>query len=66
MKGWYGQDVVDFLTSQPAVMKATWDSQDYENPDVPQNDVPDHAPEGAQKKRRKKKKRKAKGVAADL
>ena len=65
MKGWYGQDVVDFLISQPAVMKATWDSQDYENPDVPQNDLPDHAP-GPPKAKRRKKKKKKKVSSADL
>jgi len=39
--GWYGEDVIEFLTAQPAVMKATWDSIDYENPDVEQE--PDEA-----------------------
>ena len=60
MKGWYGQDVVDFLIERPEVMKATWDSVDYENPNVPQNDVPDFddKPKAAPKKRRRKKRRK--------
>ena len=61
MTGWYGQDIVDFLITQTCVMKVTWDSVDYLNPDVEQADVPDYAdlnPKKPPAKKKKKKKRK--------
>ena len=61
--GWYGQDIIDFLIAHKTVMKVTWDSVDYENPDAVQADIPDFVPE---KKPPAKKKRKKKRAKADL
>eukprot|EP00633_Aureoumbra_lagunensis_P000754 CAMPEP_0197293400 /NCGR_PEP_ID=MMETSP0890-20130614/28290_1 /TAXON_ID=44058 ORGANISM="Aureoumbra lagunensis, Strain CCMP1510" /NCGR_SAMPLE_ID=MMETSP0890 /ASSEMBLY_ACC=CAM_ASM_000533 /LENGTH=222 /DNA_ID=CAMNT_0042768095 /DNA_START=238 /DNA_END=906 /DNA_ORIENTATION=+ len=54
--GWYGADVKDFLLEQPTVMKITWDSVDYLNPNVKQVEVSSH--NSINKKENKKKKKK--------
>lgn len=76
--GWYGEEVKDFMITQPAVMKVTWDSVDYVNPDVEQVDPPslDASKKTEQSKKKakpsgKKKQKKAKDAdpqteAADL
>ena len=59
MTGWYGRDVVDFLTEQPSVMKVTWDSVDYLNEAAEQTPEPEGGPAPGKPKappvRRKKK-----------
>lgn len=59
--GWYGEEIKDFLLSQPTVMKIGWDNTDYENPDVEQVDPP--AREKKKKSPTKKKRRKKKKTA---
>mmetsp|Transcript_32363 Transcript_32363/g.103189 ORF Transcript_32363/g.103189 Transcript_32363/m.103189 type:complete len:234 (-) Transcript_32363:1059-1760(-) len=66
--GWYGADVKDFLLSRPEVMKVTWDSIDYRNPDVeqdPEDDEPPRATKAAAPSQKKKKRKtKSSGGAA--
>jgi len=64
--GWYGEEVKDFLLSQKEVMKVTWDSIDYKNPDVEQDPDEEPAKPAAPKttKKKKHKKKKKSGDAA--
>mmetsp|Transcript_16296 Transcript_16296/g.46184 ORF Transcript_16296/g.46184 Transcript_16296/m.46184 type:complete len:237 (-) Transcript_16296:3-713(-) len=69
MTGWYGRDVVEFLTEQPSVMKVTWDSVDYLNENAEQTPEPEGGtapgkpkapPVRRKKKRRRTRKKKSK------
>ncbi|KAJ8599665.1 hypothetical protein CTAYLR_005416 [Chrysophaeum taylorii] len=67
--GWYGRDVIDFMLTQPKVMKCTWDNTDYVNPDVPQVEPPPREqkphPPPKKKSSKSKKKKKKKEVGGD-
>jgi hypothetical protein len=65
-RGWRGQQLKDFVLSQPQVVRVRWNDRDTENPNYKGKPKPKKVPTSSQKaskksKKKKKKKKKKKG-----